>query len=201
MAVTYKKKLSELFLIKGGSPQVRIKVSENFDARNYFFYDQNHLLQDISQSEIEDGAVEKAIKTKDTVEIAEKNDLIISLISATSAKVSAQHQGYIISQNYVKLVPIDENIIDKNYVAYMLNESQIVKKQLYRQLQGSNFVKVTIAILKMLEIPVVPIEKQRQIGQLYVKSSRLSTLHQRVEVNQKRLMNEIIERKITHVNL
>ena len=199
--MTYKKKISELFLIKGGSPQVRIKVSKNTDARNYFFYDQNHLLQDISQSEIEDSAVEKTIKTEDTVEVAEENDLIISLISATSAKVSVQHQGYLISQNYVKLVPIDENIIDENYVIYLLNESHLVKKQLARQLQGSNFVKVTIAILKNLEIPMIPIEKQRQIGKWYMKTNRLNTLRQRVEMNQKRLADELIERGIINATL
>ncbi|CUR64582.1 restriction endonuclease subunit S [Leuconostoc gasicomitatum] len=200
--MTYNQKISELFSIKGGSPQVRIKVSKDFDAHRYIFYNQNHLLQDISQSEeLENNIVEKSIKTKDMVEILTKNDLIISLISATGTKVSAQHQGYLISQNYVKLVPIDENVIDKNYLAYMLNESQVVKKQLYRQLQGSNFVKVTIAILKTLEIPMVSIEKQRQIGQLYVDSSRLSTLRKRVEVGKTHLMNEIIEKKITNYGL
>lgn len=172
------KKLQDLIQVTSGSPQFRINLSTNGDAPTYMFYGQSEIENDLVNMEVnkEDA---KAIRTTDEVNTLEEGDVLFSLVSGRATLVRAVHKGYLYTQNYVKLVPI--NKVDKRYIVYLLNENTLVRKQLQMNLQGSTVLKYTIKQLKELEMPQLPsIEKQRIVGNIYFDQLRLQALKERV---------------------
>ena len=88
------------------------------------------------------------------------------------------HQGYLYTQNYAKLIPQER--IDGNYLVYLLNESEFIKKQWLKELQGSAVLKHTVKQLRRLELPKLhSYEKQKIIGDIYFKQLRLHALKKR----------------------
>lgn len=55
-----------------------------------------------------------------------EGDIIFSLISGKATIVGARHQGYLFTQNYVKIIT-DEKI-DSKYLVYILNEDKFIAK-------------------------------------------------------------------------
>lgn len=171
------KKLSQLCKMEIGSPQFRIKeVGE--EGQTYIFYSQDHLMEDLygSLSLVEE---EKIIQTKDEVTTLEEGDLIFSLISGTASLVTEKHQGYLYTQNYVKLTPKKD--LDTKYLVYLLNEDKSIKKQLWLGLQGSSVLKYSLGQIKDLWIPkLIHIDKQKLIGEVYFKQLYLESLKSKV---------------------
>ena len=93
--------------------------------------------------------------------------------------VSEKHEGYIYTQNYVKLNLNDD--IDSRYFVFLINESKDIRKQLTIGLQGSQVFKYTLKQLKDINLPKMPlIEKQKIIGEIYFKQLRLTALKNKV---------------------
>ena len=77
------------------------------------------------------------------------------------------------AMNFIKVLFKDSSL-DKSYFTYLYNNHSIIKKQKEKEMQGTGLVvRIPIRSLSKLLIPVVPIEKQRQIGQLYRKMLHL----------------------------
>ena len=101
------------------------------------------------------------------------------MISGKSAIVSGYHQGYLYTQNYVKLIAAIK--IDSKYLVYLLNEDNFIKRQFQMGLQGSQVLKYTLKQVKELELPKLPpIMKQKVIGEIYFDQLRLEALKKRV---------------------
>lgn len=169
--------LNDLVEFMSGSPQFRIIETTDNNAPVYNYYTQINLMNDLNGINAED-IESKQIKTYDEVNTLVKGDIIFSLISGTSSIVSKEHEGYLYTQNYIK-ISIKENI-DKKFIVYLLNENKHIKKQLVIGLQGSTVLKYTLKQIKDLQIPALPeLETQKLIGSIYFKQMKLSAVRNR----------------------
>jgi hypothetical protein len=172
------KKLIELVELVSGTPQFRI--SELFDEKTplFTYYSQTDLTDDlvgIISKDIEN----KQVRTKDKVNTLYDGDVVFSLITGIATIVRKEHEGYLYTQNYVKLLP--SHNIDSKFLVYLINENKTIKKQFMVGLQGSQVLKYTLKQLKELEIYKIPsIDKQKIIGQVYFNQLRLEALKNRV---------------------
>ncbi|ARU66514.1 restriction endonuclease subunit M [Histophilus somni] len=189
--------LSNIVEISSGQAQFRLSEVSDPIAPVYTYYGQANLEQDLYLS---DGSavLPKEIKTFDKItNLLSTGDVIFSLISGKATIVSKQHQGFLYTQNYVKLIP--KNQIDANYLVYLLNENAVVKKQLSRGLQGSQVLKYTTNQLKSLRLPKLPhLSEQRLMGEIYLKQQKLAYLKQRIANLEKLLVLHQLQKRVQH---
>lgn len=170
-------KLSEMVEFVSGSPQFRITEVMDEQAPLYTFYSQTDLSDDLVGI-VSSDSDNKQVRTKDKVNTLCARDVVFSLISGTASIIRKEHEGYLYTQNYVKLIP-NKNV-DPRFLVYLLNEDKRIKKQFMMGLQGSQVLKYTLKQLKELEIPKLPsIEKQKIVGDVYFKQLRLQALRNR----------------------
>ncbi len=171
-------KLESVVEIVSGSPQFRIIESLDVKAPIYTYYSQSDIEDDLRGMKHHDKSI-KQVRTFDNVNTLSQGDVVFSLISGKSAIVSANHEGYLYTQNYIKLLYKEK--LDSRYLVYLLNEDRFVKKQFQKGLQGSQVLKYTLKQVKELDLPKLPtFKKQRVIGELYFMQLRLEALKNRV---------------------
>jgi len=184
--------MTEIARLNSGTPQFRIKEPLGVDAPVYFFYGQSEMEDDLNGVEASNSigtSGRKQIRTFDTVDTLKCGDLVFSLISGKATIVRDSHNGYLFTQNYVKVAPTPT--IDTRYLVYMLNENTDIKRQLQTGQQGSVTLKFTIRQLSDLIFPIPPpIEKQRVIGELYFNQIKLAALKNRVAASETKLIIE-----------
>ena len=191
----HKMKIEDIITIMTGTPQFRIKESLSDTAPTYYFYGQQDLENDIVNLELSKESP-KTISTLDELNLVYEGDILFSLISGRTTIVNKKHQGYLYTQNYVKLIP--KNVVGSKYLVYLLNESDLIRKQWSKGLQGSAVLKHTVKQLRELELPKIhSYEKQKIIGDIYFKQLRLQALKMRVADAEKLLTIE----KLKGVNL
>ncbi|HDK7159121.1 restriction endonuclease subunit M [Clostridium botulinum] len=185
-------KLSELVELVSGSPQFRI--TEVFDEKTplFTYYSQTDLTDDLVGI-ISKTVDNKQVRTNDKLNTLCDGDVVFSLITGIATIVRKEHEGYIYTQNYVKLLPGHK--IDSKFLVYLINENKTIKKQFVLGLQGSQVLKYTLKQLKELEIPKIPsIDKQKIIGQVYFNQLRLQTLRNRAaELETKIILSKLEE--------
>ena len=192
----FMEKLEKLVRFASGSPQFRVVESPDQQAPRYVWYAQHHLNADLSGIEPVYTDI-KTVATWNKVCTLAAGDLVFSLISGTAAIVSRHHQDYIQTQNYIKLTPGKQ--LDKQFLLYLLNEDQHIKRQWAAGLQGSSVLKYTLAQLKNLQINALPLlEKQKIIGQVYIMQLRLQALKNRVAAQETKITLGLIERVVNH---
>jgi restriction endonuclease S subunit len=170
-------RLDDIVEFVSGSSQFRIIEVSDDKAPLYTYYGQSEIEDDLLGID-SNSSDSKKVRTFDRVNTLCQGDLVFSLISGESTIVSANHQGYLHTQNYVKLVT--DKSIDSKYLVYLLNKDNFIKKQLQMGLQGSQVLKYTLKQVKELELPDLPtIEKQCIIGELYFNQLRLEALRNR----------------------
>ena len=175
-----------------GSPQFRITESDGGWASEYWMYSQSDLLEDLTGVEAGDGGSKK-IRTADDVSTLYEGDIIFSLISGNACIVSKKHEGYLYTQNYIKL--FTDGFMDSAFLVYLLNEDKRMKKQFWTGLQGSFVLKYTLKQLKELELPPLPsLEKQRIIGAVYLKQLKVEALKKKAAQEEKMLLLGRLER-------
>lgn len=167
-------KLTDYAELLGGIPQFRIVETVSGRAPLYNVFGQNDLLEDLFgvESQKKDS---KVIRTTEQVTTLSTGNIIFSLISGTACIVSEKHKRYLYTQNYIKISP--DSSIDPKFLIYLLNEEEMVRKQLHFGLQGSTTLKYTLKQLKCLDLPMLPsLEKQRLIGDVYLKQLKVQAL-------------------------
>lgn len=171
------RKLSELVEIASGSPQFRITEVFHEKAPLFTYYSQTDLADDLVGI-ISKNRANRQVRTNDKVSTLSNGDVIFSLITGNAAIVRKEHEGYLYTQNYVKLLPYDN--IDAQFLVYLINENKAIKRQFAVGLQGSQVLKYTLKQLKELEVGKLPnIDRQKVIGQVYFKQLRLKALKKR----------------------
>lgn len=185
-------RVTEFITFESGSPQFRIKETVDKAAPLYFFYGQNELESDLSQIEMNQSET-KSIRTFDPVLTVAEGDIVFSLISGKATIVGKNHAGFLITQNYLRLV-VDTPVIP-SYIVYLLNEDLSIKHQFQLSLQGSSTLKYTVKQVKELRLPALPtIERQSLIGKLYLKQLHLEALQKHlIELKTKRLLFQLKE--------
>lgn len=119
-------------------------------------------------------------------------DVVFSFVSSKAGIVSDLNQGKIINQNFAKLI-IEHDHLDSSYLCYALNESYSIKKQMAVSMQGSTVPKLTPAILKVLEIKLPTIEKQRKIGKAYFLLRKRQALAKKQAELEEQLYLEVLK--------
>lgn len=171
-------KISDVIQFEAGTPQFRIHTSNDHQAPEYHFYGQHELEADLKQVFIQQNRP-KTIRTFDTVLTVVEGDLIYSLISGVATLASQSHAGYLLTKNYVKLIP--DKTVSPSYLLYLLNEDKGLKQQLSRELQGSATIKYTLKQLKNLRLPALPnYKRQELIGNFYRNQLHLEALEKRL---------------------
>ncbi|MDO4699843.1 MAG: restriction endonuclease subunit S [Moraxella sp.] len=178
--------LGEIANLQGGTPQFRTHESTEPSAPVYYYYTQSELDIDFWQSDVPNAAP-KPIRTMDNITQLNTGDVVFSLISGKAAQVQAIHQGYLYTQNYLKITPKFE--LNATYLLYLLNENADIARQFSLGLQGSQVLKYTVKQLKELRLPTLPsLDIQALIGNIYLQSQRLITLKKQIADNQHRLI-------------
>lgn len=115
-------------------------------------------------------------------------DVVYSQSSQTASPVSDRHIGYVLSQNYLVLRP-DKDLLDPNYLVFMINEEPWFRKELCSRFQGTALYRVSARDLESLEFPELPdLEIQKVIGQIYLDQKKLTALRKRVADNKEKLV-------------
>lgn len=169
--------MTSIAQLQGGSPQFRIKEVQSADAPTYFLYGQAELEADIAGIATSPEG-KRLVRTNDDVLTLRTGDLVFSLISGQAAIVGSLHNGYLFTQNCVRIKPLSS--IDARYLAFLLNEDDSIRHQLFIGQQGSVTLKFTIKQLSELHFSnLPPLEKQELIGELYFNQLRLDALNRR----------------------
>ena len=180
--------IQNVFHSNTGISQYRIEESNSPDANVYTLYGHNELYEDLY-------GVPGAMSDRKQIKvdgmgpgaIAKEGDLLFSTISGEATIVSVEHDGYVFTQNYARMEPMSR-LVDRKYMAYLINESQSIKRQFKQNLQGSQVIRYSLKLLKEIALPELPsIEIQRVIGDIYFKQLLLRSLRQRVAENTYRL--------------
>jgi hypothetical protein len=163
--------------ITSGTPQFRITESVNAESPSYSHYNQSDLQDDLAGI-VTEGVEHKTLRTDDAVNTLCAGDVIYSLISGTAAIVGRERQGFLFTQNYVRLVP--DSRVDPKFLVYLLNEDRDIRRQLAVRLQGSMVVKYTVGQLRGLTVSKWPdLERQKIIGKIYLMQLHLEALKKR----------------------
>lgn len=166
-------RITEVVKTISGTPQFRINESLRVQAPLYSIYSQNDLQQDLFG--VSSDVPNKTIRTWDKVSTLDEQDILFSLISGDASVVRKSHEGYLFTQNYVKLIPCKK--VDSRYLVYLINQNESIKRQFRQGLQGSQVLKYTLKQLRELVLPDFPtLEKQRMIGEVYFKQLRLEAI-------------------------
>ena len=190
--------LSDIVELVSGSPQFRITEDTHASAPVYALYSQADLEDDLNgfvgpsdPSALDE--MRRRIRTSNAVVTASSGGVVFSLLSGTAAIVLPEHNGYLLTQNYVKLVA--SNAIDPCYLVYLLNENQAIRHQLRLGQQGSVTMKFTVKQLKTLELPALPsLERQGTIGRVYLDQLKLEALRKRASEQETTIVLEAIRK-------
>ena len=168
------KVLNGLVKFNSGSPQFRIMESLDAAAPRYIYYSQSDLLDDLTGMRSAQGE-SKEVRTMDKVHTLSRGDVVFSLVTGKAAIIRPEHEGYLYTQNYIRLLPTDA--IHAAFLVYLLNEDKFIRKQFFIGLQGSQVLKYTLQQLKRICIDKLPpLKQQRQIGELYLKQLHLTAV-------------------------
>lgn len=176
--------------VESGISQFRINDTNSPNAPSYLVYGQSELELDANlETDVQKATQERS--TFDEVKQLSAGDVVLGLLSGTAAIVSNQHDGYMYTQNFLKLIP--DNQIDAKYLVYLLNESEDIRRQIFNSSQGSAVIKLSANQIKNLQLRKLPLlEQQRIIGQVYFKQTKLKALKKsKLELEQKLVLRQL----------
>ena len=172
--------LDDLVTMKTGVNQLRLKDS-SVDLYGY-----QDLVADLGRSVVQPETAEAAASEKSYQVVV--GDIVFSTLQNTASIVTAETAGKVLTQNFVRW-RIKHHQIDPRYLCYCVNQTDAVKRQLARFLEGSHVAnKLSLKTLRTLEIPVPPREEQDLWGRLYFNLQRQATLQERLVALQTQLL-------------
>ena len=167
-------RLGDLVEFTGGIPPARINKNMDAESPVYPLYGQIDLQEDLVGI-YSDASNHRSIRTWDNVNLLRSGDAIFSLISGEATIVGKAREGYLYTQNYIKMILTDK--IDKQFLVYCINENHDLKKQLELGLQGSFVMKYTVKQLGELRIAKLPpLNVQQLIGEIYFNQLRVQAI-------------------------
>ena len=101
-----------------------------------------------------------------------EGDIVISNNQQKAVMIGKSNAGKVISLNFTK-VEFKKQTLDKNYFLYLFNSNKFIQRQKEREQQGNILQKLSTKALGELKIPVIPLEKQKKIGEAYSKTLKL----------------------------
>lgn len=98
-------------------------------------------------------------------------ECIINLIKSKAAPLSKETQEKCITSNFLRC-SFDTSILDPWYFCYQFNAGKEIENQIYRFHQGNTLSvkKLNVQTIGKLQIPILDIKRQQQIGNIYKKA-------------------------------
>lgn len=139
------------------------RINQDF-LEKYSFYDKESFERDLIFE-----SVENSYKNNITDASLLEDEIIFYGLSNQMAIVSKSNEGKIPSLNFSKVEIISDKI-DRYYLLYIFNENQMIQRQIERKRQGMLLLKLSLSSLYDIDIPIIPIEDQKKIGEIYKNS-------------------------------
>lgn len=170
-------------LVQGVNPTRHNKLS-----RDEEYYDQQAFEADL----MIDSSLLKNSSNENTVQ---EGDVLINQMKQKAVIVSKKNAGKVFTINFIKVIFLDSRL-DKKYFVYLYNENEYLKKQKDKNIQGSTLQKIPLHLIEQFDIPILPIEEQKRIGDTYFML--LSLIHNTQERMTKHqlLTRQILEKYI-----
>lgn len=166
-----------MLLVESGTMQARITEDSSPTAKRYFYYSREDLDRDLARMH-DDKTDTKSVVTSFEVKTLNEGDVVFSLTSNTAAIVQKERDGYILTQNFVRIKP-DSGDLDPGYLVYLLNEDSKVRKQIMSE-SGISVNRINVSLLERLKLPPLPsIKRQKLIGDLYFSVKKRRYLQER----------------------
>lgn len=144
-------------------PNANEKKKLNQDHEIYLVED---IQKDLSQYlELDEVLDDKSTQSNESKFILNNGDLVINLMTNIASVVSKNNQDRIMTQALMKIEPNDQ--FDKWYLCYLLNESNEIKRQEMKNMEGTVIKRLTARLVKNLDINAVNINEQKRIGDIY----------------------------------
>lgn len=170
------------------------RTEKQFGKTGIVYYDQASFERDYENDK--DAVIEKIEKTFNNEFSLDKGDVVISNSMQVATIVGKSNAGKVPSLNFTKVKFIN-NDMDKQYFVYLFNSYVDVKRQKERDLQGNGLIRrLSIQSLNQIVVPVVPIETQKKIGEIYIQ-----TLKIKGELNHYAQLLEMLTGSILEKNL
>ncbi len=108
--------------------------------------------------------------------LTQQDDILVRLSAPyTAALVSNESTGYVVPSHFA-IIRVDKSKVDPAYVLWILRQ-QSTLKQVYQNVSGSvAFGTINSSFFNDLKIDIIPLEKQRLIGEILKLSEREQAL-------------------------
>jgi type I restriction enzyme, specificity subunit len=160
------KKISNFVeFISGVNPTRVNKQLEN----GIIYYEQSDFNNDFNHLDVYEIEENPSDFGKQTLK---EGDIVISNNQQKAVMIGKSNAGKVISLNFTK-VEFKKQTLDKNYFLYLFNSNKSIQRQKEREKQGDVLQKLSTKALGELKIPVIPLEKQKKIGEAYSKTLKL----------------------------
>ena len=101
---------------------------------------------------------------------------MIGLSSCKAMVIEENDKGKVVLSNFIR-VKVNEEIIDKNFLCWALNENKMIQSSIQSFVQGTTRVAIIPpAFFKNVEIDLIPLSNQKRIGQIYQLMRRKTRL-------------------------
>ena len=135
-------------------------------------------------------------KEVDSEKVTQVGDIVIKLATPyDSAVITEKEAGLVVPSFCVIIRGINENIIDTVFLTAYLNTDYVVN-QLKAKAAGTTMPMLKIGDIKEVEIPKLPLGKQKQLSEMYSLSCEKQELLQRMSDNEKELVRSLILKSV-----
>ena len=123
----------------------------------------------------------------------EEGDVLVGLSSGKAMVIEKSNSNKLVLSNFFRIRINDKNEIDPFYLCWLLNENKDIKRSVISLTQGTSRVSILpLAFIKELEVKILPIEKQKKIGQVYDLERRRIRLRREKEKMSQLVHNELL---------
>lgn len=170
-----KRKLSEIADITQGSILTRIK-SDKGQLLKALTMQQLSYYVNLSDDPGNDNSIIVNPEKIKNLCVAEVGDLLIGLSSCKAMVIEKKDKGKVVLSNFIR-VKVNEEIIDRNFLCWALNENKMIQSSIQSFVQGTTrVVIIPPAFFKNVEIDLIPLSNQKRIGQIYQLMRRKTRL-------------------------
>lgn len=176
--------LGELCEVKGGKRLPKGEQLTKIKTNHPYIRTRDLHNNQVSLSDLE--YVPDAVFPKISRYIVNEGDIILSIVGTIGliASIPKELDKASLTENCVKLVSIDNEVLDKNFLYYYLI-SKLGQDEIYVRNVGSTQPKLPIYNIKDIPVPLPPLPEQKAIAEV------LSILDDKIELLQKQ--NETLE--------
>ncbi|NCC55082.1 MAG: restriction endonuclease subunit S [Erysipelotrichia bacterium] len=170
------------------------RIQDQIERESIKFYDQSSFIEDYKHEKINvEDEIISSVQNNQTLKVG---DVVISNSLQCATMVSTKNAGKVLSLNFTK-IEFDGEKLDKGYFLFLFNAYKHIKYQKEKKLQGSgSILRIPLQSLKDIVIPVIPIEEQKKIGKIYIKTLQLQSELSEYSKLMELFTNEILEESV-----